>query len=156
MSRRVLTNSAKISPLISFARRFPDAVCLLALAVLCAVVFWPLLSGQTYYYGDSQLYFQPMATFWRSHLVQGRVPLWNAGILGGTPFVGSPQMWILYPLASAVFDIPSDQSVSDFDGATFLDGGRVLLRLDAARRFEFATVWRLCWARACGCCAGSW
>ena len=84
---------------MSFARRCPDPFALSALALVCAVVFWPLLAGQTFYYGDLQLYFQPMASFWQSHVVQGRVPLWNAGILGGTPFVGSPQMWILYPSA---------------------------------------------------------
>ena len=82
-----------------FLRRHADAVALCALAVVCAVVFWPLLNGQTLYYGDLQLYFQPMATFWKSHIAQNRVPLWNAGILGGAPFVGSPQMWILYPSA---------------------------------------------------------
>ena len=80
--------------------RRADWLALLALAVVCAVVFWPLLRGQTLYYGDLQLYFQPMATFWKSNIAQGRVPLWNAGILGGTPFVGNPQMWILYPSAS--------------------------------------------------------
>ena len=81
-----------------------DWLALFALALVCAVVFWPLLRGQTFYYGDLQLYFQPMAMFWKSSLAQNRVPLWNAGILGGTPFVGSPQMWILYP--SALLFIP--------------------------------------------------
>ena len=81
-----------------------DGLAFLALAFVCAGVFWPLLHGQTFYYGDLQLYFQPMATFWKSSIAQGRVPLWNAGILGGAPFVGSPQMWILYP--SALLFIP--------------------------------------------------
>ena len=81
-----------------FARRF-DLAALGALTLICAVVFAPLLSGQTYYYGDLNLYFHPLATFWKSQVAQGRVPLWNAGILGGTPFVGNPQMWILYPSA---------------------------------------------------------
>ena len=81
------------------ARHRADGLALLALALICALVFWPLLHGQTFYYGDLQLYFQPMATFWKSSLAQNRVPLWNAGILGGTPFVGNPQMWILYPSA---------------------------------------------------------
>ncbi len=87
-----------------YSRHRADGLALFALALVCALVFCPLLNGQTLYYGDLQLYFQPMATFWKSNVAQGRVPLWNAGILGGTPFVGSPQMWILYP--SALLFIP--------------------------------------------------
>ena len=82
-----------------FSPRRADFFAFCALALVCVLVFWPLLCGQTFYYGDLQLYFQPMATFWKSNINWARVPLWNAGILGGAPFVGNPQMWILYPSA---------------------------------------------------------
>ena len=136
----------------SFLRRYADGLALGALALICAVVFWPLLAGQTFYYGDLQLYFQPMATFWESHLTQGRVPLWNAGILGGTPFVGSPQMWILYPsaLLFLVFPALTALAVSTvlhfwLSGAFFYGWTRRgALNLRPLAALLGACVWMLC------------
>ena len=137
---------------MSFARRCPDALCLLALALICAVVFWPLLSGRTFYYGDLQLYFHPMATFWREHLIQGRVPLWNAGILGGTPFVGSPQMWILYPSALLFLVFPAVKALAISTVLHFWLAGaffygwtrRGALELRPLAALLGACVWMLC------------
>lgn len=136
----------------NFLRRHADGVALCALALICAVVFWPLLSGQTLYYGDLQLYFQPMATFWKSGLAQSRVPLWNAGILGGAPFVGSPQMWILYPSAllllpfSAVTALSVDTVFHFWLAGAFFYGWtrRGVLRLHLLAALFGACVWMLC------------
>ena len=136
----------------SFLRHRADWLALAALALVCALVFWPLLRGQTFYYGDLQLYFQPMATFWKSNLAQNRVPLWNAGILGGAPFVGNPQMWILYP--SALLFIPFSAvtaltitTVFHFwlTGAFFYSWTRRgVLQLQALPAFLGACAWMLC------------
>ena len=136
----------------SLLRRYADALALGALALICAVVFWPLLSGRTFYYGDLQLYFQPMATFWQGHLAQGRVPLWNAGILGGTPFVGSPQMWILYPSALLFLAFPAVTALAIsmvlhfwLAGAFFYGWARRgVLGLAPMAALLGACVWMLC------------
>lgn len=68
------------------------------LAVATAFVFraW-LFAGRALYWGDTGLYFTPMMRFLRDELRAGTFPLWNPFILGGTPFVGNPQVWPLYP-----------------------------------------------------------
>ena len=136
----------------SFCRRHADALALLALALVCALVFWPLWHGQTYYLGDIQLYFQPMVTQWKAALDQGRVPLWNSGILAGTPFVGNPQMWVLYPAALLFLCFPAMQALALttllhfwLAGAFFygwMRRGRLDLHPVAA--FLGACVWMLC------------
>ncbi len=93
-------------------RRFADFAALLTLAVVCALVFWPLLSGQTYYIGDVAMQFHPWAVFWQGALQGGRVPLWNAEILGGAPFVGNPQIWIFYPSALLLLWVPAVPAIA--------------------------------------------
>lgn len=72
------------------------AVALLTL--LWLALFFPLLlGGRALFFGDIGLYFVPQLAFQRGELLAGRVPLWNPYILCGTPFVGNPQSWALYP-----------------------------------------------------------
>ncbi len=59
-----------------------------------------MAGGQALYWGDIGLYFAPMTDFLKQNLNAGRVPLWNPLILCGTPFVGNPQAWPLYPLTA--------------------------------------------------------
>ena len=60
--------------------------------------FWPQLgAGRVLYWGDIGLYFTPMAGFLHDNLRAGRIPLWNPWIYCGTPYVGNPQVWPLYP-----------------------------------------------------------
>lgn len=71
------------------------------LAVLTLLYFWPqLVRGRALYWGDIGLYFLPMQVFLRQNLLAGRVPLWNPLILCGTPYVGNPQTWPLYPVSA--------------------------------------------------------
>jgi len=71
------------------------------LAVLTLLYFWPqLVRGRALYWGDIGLYFLPMQGFLRQNLLAGRVPLWNPLILCGTPYVGNPQTWPLYPVSA--------------------------------------------------------
>ena len=57
----------------------------------------PWLTGQVFYWGDTGSYFLPLHQFLRRELLAGRLPLWNPFMLCGTPFVGNPQMFPLYP-----------------------------------------------------------
>ncbi len=60
--------------------------------------FWrQVVLGQALYWGDIELYFSPMTGFLKQNLNAGRLPLWNPLILCGTPYVGNPQTWPLYP-----------------------------------------------------------
>ena len=73
----------------------------LLLLALTLVYFWPqLIGGRVLYWGDVGLYFTPMQAFLRDNLRQGRLPLWNPLILCGTPYVGNPQAWPLYPVTA--------------------------------------------------------
>ena len=71
----------------------------LFLLALTVVYFWPqLVGGKVLYWGDVGLYFTPMSAFLRDNLLAGRLPLWNPLLLCGTPYVGNPQTWPLYPV----------------------------------------------------------
>ena len=75
--------------------RFFIAALLLLLTV---ADFWrQVVLGQALYWGDIGLYFAPMTGFLKQNLSAGRLPLWNPLILCGTPYVGNPQTWPLYP-----------------------------------------------------------
>lgn len=69
----------------------------LVLLLFTVVLLWPLCRGRALYWGDILFYFEPMAAFAKSHLGQGRLPLWNPYVLCGQPFLGNPQMGIFYP-----------------------------------------------------------
>jgi hypothetical protein len=76
------------------------------------VVFWPLLlRGQALWYGDIGLYFAPLLHFQRAALLSGKIPLWNPLILGGTPFVGNPQAWPLYPSSGLLWLFSAERVV---------------------------------------------
>ena len=71
------------------------------LLVLTVIYFWPqIVQGKALYWGDIGLYFTPMQTFLRENLRAGRLPLWNPWIMCGTPYVGNPQTWPLYPVTA--------------------------------------------------------
>ena len=85
------------------------AVLLLTGAVL--VLFWPLLFGnQILFFGDISLYFTPLLHFQQTELMEhGRLPLWNPTVLCGTPFVGNPQAWPLYPTSLLLSVFPAER-----------------------------------------------
>ena len=137
---------------LSFSRRRADGVAVCGLALVCAVVFWPLWNGQVSYLGDIQLYFQPMATQWKAALDQGVIPLWNNDILAGAPFVGNPQMWVLYPASLLLLWFPALQALALTSLLHFWLGGaffygwarRGELDLHPVAAFLGACVWMLC------------
>ena len=73
----------------------------LGLLLLTVVYFWPqIVEGRVLYWGDIGLYFAPMQEFLRENLRDGKLPLWNPMIFCGTPYVGNPQTWPLYPVTA--------------------------------------------------------
>lgn len=81
-----------------FTRKLAVPLLLLLLTVF---YFWPqIVEGRVLYWGDIGLYFAPMQDFLRTNLREGRLPLWNPLILCGTPYVGNPQTWPLYPVTA--------------------------------------------------------
>lgn len=80
------------------------------LFLLTVVYFWrQIVLGQALYWGDIGLYFAPMAGFLKQNLDAGRLPLWNPLILCGTPYVGNPQTWPLYPATALMPFVPATQ-----------------------------------------------
>jgi hypothetical protein len=69
----------------------------LALALITVACMRTVSGGRTLYWGDILLYFQPMYSYGRHELLQGRVPLWNPYVLCGQPYLANPQMSLLYP-----------------------------------------------------------
>jgi hypothetical protein len=92
------------------------AALFLALVTIC--LFWPLLfQDRILFFGDISLYFTPLLHFQRAEVVgQGRLPLWNPQILCGTPFVGNPQVWPLYPSSLLLYALSAER-VTGITGA---------------------------------------
>ncbi|MHB1133147.1 MAG: YfhO family protein [Chloroflexota bacterium] len=60
---------------------------------------------------DQILQFYPYADYVRSRLGEGQVPLWNPFVLGGTPFLASPQTAMFYPINLLTLAIPLGTSL---------------------------------------------
>lgn len=91
---------------IAGSERGKDFGAIFALAAVTVAGFWPLLLGKRVLcFGDLTLYFEPLLAFQRGELLRGRIPLWNPGILCGTPFVGNPQAWPLYPSSLLLYGV---------------------------------------------------
>jgi len=83
------------------------------LLLLTVIYFWPqLIEGRVLYWGDIGLYFAPMQEFLRENLRAGRLPLWNPMILCGTPYVGNPQTWPLYPTTALLPFVSASYSLN--------------------------------------------
>src|SRR4051794_38393822 len=98
----------------SLSRRTVSSLAaVLFLAGLAAAFFAPLLFGQrVLFFGDLSLYFVPLLAFLRSEIVgSGRIPLWNPHLLCGTPFVGNPQTWPLYPSSLLLYALSPERVV---------------------------------------------
>jgi hypothetical protein len=91
-------------------------VCFLIAAlllVLTIVYFWQqLIVGKALYWGDIGLYFLPMQMFLHQNLAAGHLPLWNPLILCGTPYIGNPQTWPLYPITALLAFVSPTQFIN--------------------------------------------
>ena len=85
----------------------------LGLLTLTLIYFWPqVVGGRALYWGDIGLYFLPMQTFLKATLAAGRLPLWNPLIMCGTPYVGNPQTWPLYPFTALLAFVSPTQFIN--------------------------------------------
>ena len=102
--------TAALSPYFTLLRRLCVPPGLLTLTL---IYFWPqVVGGRALYWGDIGLYFLPMQTFLKTSLTGGRVPLWNPLILCGTPYVGNPQTWPLYPFTALLAFVSPTQFIN--------------------------------------------
>lgn len=93
--------------------RWQSARTPVLLFCLTILYFWrQLFLGQTLYWGDIGLYFNPMLHFLQQNLRQGRLPLWNPHIMCGAPFMGNPQSWPLYPSSLLLFPFPTGYAIN--------------------------------------------
>ena len=85
-----------------------DVAAVGILAAITLALCWGVVSGsRVLYFGDITLYFEPLLRFQRAQLLLGRIPLWDPRILCGTPFVGNPQVWPLYPSSLFLLWMPA-------------------------------------------------
>ena len=98
-----------LSLLVMLMRRFYPVFVL----ILCAtLLFFPLLlGGKALVYGDIAFYFVPQLDLARHNLLQGRLTLWNPLILSGTPAIGNPQAWPLYPSSLLLWFVSPERLV---------------------------------------------
>ena len=96
----------------SRSQRLYDVGPPVLLLFLTIIFFWrQLILGESLYWGDIGLYFQPMQHFLHDQLTRGRLPLWNPYILCGAPYVGNPQTWPLYPSSLLLFAMPAERAI---------------------------------------------
>ena len=99
-----------LSPYFTLLRRLCVPLGLLALTL---IYFWPqVVGGRALYWGDIGLYFLPMQAFLKTNLAAGRLPLWNPLIMCGTPYVGNPQTWPLYPVSALLAFVSPSQFIN--------------------------------------------
>ncbi len=99
MAARVFSwRSRSGSPVSLVPRTATDALCLAALAALCAYLLRKtLLQGGAMLGFDLFNYFFPGKVFAVEALRRGELPLWNPSVFFGVPFLANVQMAVLYP-----------------------------------------------------------
>jgi hypothetical protein len=86
------------------------AAVVLAVAVLCIFFPW-LFLHKVFYWGDIGLFFLPLNHFLKDNLDRGVLPLWNPYLFCGAPFVGNPQVSLLYPSTLLLSLFPAAQAI---------------------------------------------
>lgn len=117
-----------------------DHVDLLALAGLCALAVlltWRLsLAGQILQGPDAFAYFYPLYGHAADRLLDGQLPLWNAYLFLGAPFLANPQAGVFYPVHWLLASLPAPSLVAAtvvLHYALAATGMYLLLRLGLGR-----------------------
>ncbi len=92
--------------------RGKDLVAGAVLAGLALLVAWPVLLGQTLYYGDITLQFVPWRAFAREQLQHGVLPFWLPSVYCGTPFVANDQSAVFYPFHWLVLPLDAAHQIA--------------------------------------------
>jgi hypothetical protein len=80
------------------ARGRADLLCVLGLVLLPFLLFWPVTLGlRVFAQGDLFTYNYPLLHVTAEQWKEGRVPLWNPYIFGGTPLLAAIQGGVFYP-----------------------------------------------------------
>lgn len=74
---------------------------------LVLVRFWPLLTGQTLFWGDNYSLYVPGKLFTAGWMSRGIVPLWNPNIMAGIPWLGDINQSVLYPTTLVFMALPA-------------------------------------------------
>jgi Bacterial membrane protein YfhO len=87
----------------------------IALVVLAIIGFvYPVLFGaKSYYYKDCQIWFYPLRTYLRDHLIRGTLPVWSPELGLGMPFLSAPGNSVFYPL-NIILLLPAPACIGQF------------------------------------------
>src|SRR5690349_934189 len=112
--------------------RLKTAVGLLALGIMCAALFGPVIVDRdralSHITGDTSQFFIAMREFAAAEIRAGRLPLWNPYLMSGTPFVGNFQSAIFYPPNAIYLLMPAtDAADVDYAAHIFLFGAFTFL-----------------------------
>ena len=83
-----------------------ETACVALLALVAALFFWPVVSGQAWLPkggGDSVSFLFPMYRFAADSLRAGTIPFWNPHQYAGAPFLADNQSGIFYPFNLLLF-----------------------------------------------------
>jgi hypothetical protein len=70
---------------------------LLALPVAAIVFFWPVLTGQRYFFEDIVQQFYPSLSFLANSLRHFQIPYWSPYVFSGIPYINDIQSQVFYP-----------------------------------------------------------
>ncbi len=109
---------AGLAPLFAAARwlaRHDKLFAAGALAVLAALLFWPVLfGGRTLLGCDFGCFFHSMKFFYRESVLNGDFPFWYPYALQGVPLLAGWQQALLYPLSVVWIVFPTSQAYGVF------------------------------------------
>jgi hypothetical protein len=147
------TGIANIStPIARHPRRELSLTVILLALIVCCVFAPSILFKQAYYWGDIGLFFLPLDQFLKVNLSVDRIPLWNPYLFCGAPYVGNPQVSVLYPSTLLLPFFPAVTAIMIAEAAHIFAAGlffwflarRGSLKLPYWPAFFSACIYMLC------------
>jgi len=90
-----------------------DVGLVAALALVTAMLFWPLLQPARALAGiDALTYFTPYRDYADAAIREGRLPLWNPYLFLGVPFLANSQAGVFYPLNWLLSDLSAPRALA--------------------------------------------
>lgn len=116
-------------------RRWLAGFTFLLLGVVLLAWLWPLLAGESLFWGLPSLQFYPWRSFAFAELRAGHLPVWNPYNGGGVPLLANYQVAVLYPPNWLHLVLP------DVVAMNLLAVGHIVLA--AYGMWKFAGIWQL-------------
>ncbi|MBM3263556.1 MAG: YfhO family protein [candidate division Zixibacteria bacterium] len=82
---------------VSFSPWMYDLVAVIGFLALAIVFFWPVITGQAYFWEDFVKQMYPYRVYNAVELSSGRFPFWNPYLFGGIPYFAMIDTAVLYP-----------------------------------------------------------